>query len=427
MILRLTACASLLSMGAFAAPGVSFHKDIEPILQSRCQECHRSGEIGPMPLMTYQQVRPWAKAMRASVVEGKMPPWPINPHYGKFENDRSLSKQQIDLFTAWVDNGAPEGNPADAPSPRKWTDGWNIPTPDAVLETPSFDMPASGRVEYQYIVVPTGFKEDKWIQMAEIRPGDRTIVHHAQIFIREPGSKWLADVKPGVPFSFELSPSANQRLVNGSSMGTEILTIYTPGMVPDVWKPGTAKLIPAGSDLVFQMHYTASGKPARDRTRLGLVFSKDPPKERVFTMLGVNTQISIPPGDPNYKAETIIPITHDMTMLTLFPHMHLRGKAFQHELIYPNGESETLLKVDKWSLSWQLSYKLQKPIALKPGMKIKATGWWDNSANNPANPDAASNVTWGEQSWEEMLVGFFDVAVDPKVAPRTVHSTRGSE
>jgi hypothetical protein len=276
-------------------------------------------------------------------------------------------------------------------------------------------------------VGPTGFTEDKWIQMAEVRPGARTMVHHAPSFIREPGSKWLADVKPGVPFSFEPSPSPNQRLVNGSSMGSEILTIYTPGMVPDVWKPGTAKLIPAGSDLVFQMHYTASGKAAKDRTRLGLVFAKEPPKERVFTMLGVNTQISIPPGDPNYKAETIIPITHDMTMLTLFPHLHLRGKAFQYELIYPNGESETLLKVDKWSLSWQLSYKLEKPIELKPGMKIKATGWWDNSANNPANPDATSNVTWGEQSWEEMLVGFFDVSVDPKLAPRAVHSTRGAE
>jgi hypothetical protein len=425
MIPRLTGCASLLAMSAFAAPGISFHKDIEPILQARCQECHREGEIGPMPLLTYQQVRPWAKAIKASVVQGKMPPWPINPHYGKFANDRSLSKEQVDLLTAWADNGAPEGNPSDAPPPRAWVDGWNIPTPDVVLEMPqAFEMPASGRIEYQYIVVPTGFTEDKWIQMVEVRPGDRTIVHHGQIFIREPGSKWLADLKPGVPFSFELSPSPTQRLVNGSSMGSEILAIYTPGMVPDVWKPGSAKLIPAGSDLVFQLHYTASGKPGKDRTRVGLVFAKQPPQERVFTMLGVNTRISIPPGDPNYKAETIIPITHNMTMLTLFPHLHLRGKAFQYELIYPNGESETLLKVDTWSLNWQLSYKLQKPIDLKPGMKIKATGWWDNSANNPANPDATSNVTWGEQSWEEMLVGFFDVSVDPKLTPRAVHSIR---
>lgn len=411
MTLRLTGCTALLSMTALAAPTVSFHKDIEPILQDRCQGCHRPGEVGPMPLMTYEQARPWAKAIKSAVVQRKMPPWPINPHYGRFSNDRSLSQEQIDLLAAWADNGATEGSLADAPKPRTWVNGWNIPTPDAVIEMPqAFDMPAAGRVEYQYIVIPTGFTEDKWVQMAEVRPSDRTITHHAQIFIREPGSKWLADQKPGVPLA----------LANSSGMGSEILTIYVPGMVPDVWKPGQAKLIPAGSDLVFQMHYTATGKPGSDRTRLGLVFAKEPPKERVITMLGLNVGISIPPGDPNYKAETIIPINQDMTMLTLFPHLHLRGKAFQYELIQPNGETETLLKVDNWSLNWQLSYKLAEPIALKPGMKVKVTGWWDNSPNNPANPDPTKNVRWGEQSWEEMLVGFFDVAVNPKQMPRNV-------
>lgn len=411
MTLRLTGCTALLSMTALAAPTVSFHKDIEPILQDRCQGCHRPGEVGPMPLMTYEQARPWAKAIKSAVVQRKMPPWPINPHYGRFSNDRSLSQEQIDLLAAWADNGATEGSLADAPKPRTWVNGWNIPTPDAVIEMPqAFDMPAAGRVEYQYIVIPTGFTEDKWVQMAEVRPSDRTITHHAQIFIREPGSKWLADQKPGVPLA----------LANSSGMGSDILTIYVPGMVPDVWKPGQAKLIPAGSDLVFQMHYTATGKPGSDRTRLGLVFAKEPPKERVITMLGLNVGISIPPGDPNYKAETIIPINQDMTMLTLFPHLHLRGKAFQYELIQPNGETETLLKVDNWSLNWQLSYKLAEPIALKPGMKVKVTGWWDNSPNNPANPDPTKNVRWGEQSWEEMLVGFFDVAVNPKQMPRNV-------
>jgi hypothetical protein len=416
MMLRLTGSALLLAMSALAAPSVTFHKDIEPILQDRCQGCHRPGEIGPMALMTYDQARPWAKAIRAAVVQRKMPPWPINPNFGKFLDDRSLSKEQIGLLTAWVDSGAPEGNPADAPKPRTWVDGWNIPTPDVVLEMPqAFEMPAKGRVEYQYIVVPTGFTEDKWVQMAELRPSDRTITHHAQIYIREPGSKWLADQPPGVPFAI-----ANR----SGGMGSEILAIYTPGMVPDVYKPGSAKLIPAGSDLVFQMHYTATGKPGSDRTRLGLVFAKEPPTERVFTMLGANTAISIPPGEPNYRAETIVPITQNMTLLTLFPHLHLRGKAFQFDLIYSTGESETLLKVDQWSLNWQLSYKLAKPIELKPGMKIKATGWWDNSANNAANPDPSLNVKWGEQSWDEMLVGFFDVAVDSKLTPRAVHSTR---
>jgi hypothetical protein len=417
MVRRLICSTALAVMCVAAAPGVSFHKDIEPILQARCQECHRPGEVGPMPLMTYEQARPWAKAIKSAVVQHTMPPWPVNPHFGKFANDRSLTSEQIDLLTAWVDGGAPEGNPVDAPKPRTWVDGWNIPTPDAILEMPiAFEMPAKGRVEYQYIVIPTGFTEDKWIQMVEVRPSDRTITHHAQIFIREPGSKWLADQKPGVPLG----------VANSSGMGSEVLAIYTPGMVPDVWKPGSAKLIPAGSDLVFQMHYTATGKAGSDRTRLGLVFANEPPKERVFTMYGVNPMLSIPPGDPNYKAETIIPINEPMTMLTLFPHMHLRGKAFQYELIYPNGETETLLKVDNWSLNWQLSYKLAKPIELKPGMKVKATGWWDNSPNNPANPDPTKNVKWGEQSWEEMLVGFFDAAVDPKIAHGIVAVNQGT-
>ena len=284
-MLRLTGSAILLAMSALAASSVTFHRDIEPILQDRCQGCHRPGEIGPMALMTYDQARPWAKAIRTAVLAGKMPPWPINPHYGKFSNDRSLSKEQIDLLTAWVDSGAPEGNRADAPKPRTWVDGWNIPTPDVVLEMPqAFEMPAKGRVEYQYIVVPTGFTEDKWVQMAELRPSDRTITHHAQIYIREPGSKWLADQPPGVPLAL-----ANR----SGGMGSEILAIYTPGMVPDVFKPGTAKLIPAGSDLVFQMHYTATGKPGSDRTKLGLVFAKEPPKERAFTMLGAARSSSI--------------------------------------------------------------------------------------------------------------------------------------
>ena len=417
MFWRPICCALLLSAGSFGGSTVLFHKDVEPILQARCQECHRAGEVGPMPLMTYEQVRPWAKAIKSAVVERKMPPWPINPHYGKFSNDRSLSAEQIDLLAAWADSGAVEGNTADAPKPRTWVDGWNIPTPDAVVEMPiAFEMPAKGRVEYQYIVVPTGFTEDKWVQMIEVRPSDRTITHHAQIFIREPGSKWLADQKPGVPFG----------VANSSGMGSEVLAIYTPGMVPDVYPPGQAKLIPAGADLVFQMHYTATGKPGSDRTRIGLVFAKEPPKERVFTMYGVNPMIAIPPGDPNYKAETIIPINEPMTMLTLFPHLHLRGKAFQYDLIYPNGESETLLKVDKWSLNWQLSYKLEKPIELTPGMKVKATGWWDNSPNNPANPDPTKMVRWGEQSWEEMLVGFFDAAVDPKITHGVVAVNSGA-
>jgi hypothetical protein len=424
MFMRIIAMMALVSLCVFAAPTVTFHKDVEPILQNSCQECHRAGEIGPMQLLTYEQVRPWAKGIKAAVVQGKMPPWPADPHFGKFSNDRSLTKAQVDTIAAWVDSGAKEGDKADAPKARTWVDGWNIPKPDAVIEMPhAFEMPASGTVEYQYIVVPTTFTEDKWVRMVEIRPSDRTVVHHAVIFIREPGNKWLADAQPGVPFTPKVS-GPGQRFGNTQGQGSDILCIYTPGMVPDVWKPGQAKQIKAGSDLIFQMHYTASGKPGSDRTKIGLVFSKEPPTERVITMGALNNQFTIPAGDPSFKAEAVTPIMNPVTVISWFPHMHLRGRAFQYDVIYPTGETQTVLKVNDWSLNWQLSYVLDQPLKLQPGAKIKATAWWDNSANNPANPDPKADVKWGEQSWEEMLIGFFDVAVDPKITNRNMYSRR---
>jgi hypothetical protein len=406
---------------AFSAP--TFHKEIEPLLQNSCQECHRPGEIAPMPLLTYEQVRPWAKSIKAAVLKNQMPPWPADPHYGKFSNDRSLSKAQIDTIAAWVDAGAPEGNKTDAPRPRTWVEGWNISKPDAIIEMPqSFDMPASGEVEYQYIVVPTGFTEDKWIQAVEVRPSNRAVVHHAVMFIREPGNKWMAEAKPGVPFVPTVANSG-QRFLNTQGGGvSDVLSIYTPGMVPDAWQPGQAKQIKAGSDIIFQMHYTANGKAGKDQTRIGLVFAKEPPTQRIITIAALNNRFNIPAGDPAFKAEAVAPIANPMTVISLFPHMHLRGKAFQYDVIYPTGETQTILKVENWSLNWQLSYKLEKPLQLQPGVRVKATAWWDNSANNPANPDPKKDVQWGEQSWEEMLVGFFDVAVDPKITNKTVYA-----
>ncbi len=310
--MRLTGLLLFVCAAAFAAP--TFHKDVEPILQNSCQECHRAGEIGPMQLLTYEQARPWAKAIKAAVLQNKMPPWPADPHYGKFSNDRSLSKADIDTIAAWADAGAPEGNKADAPKARHWVDGWNISKPDAIVEMPqAFNMPASGEVDYQYIVVPTGFTEDKWIQQVEIRPSGRTVVHHAVIFIREPGSKWLTEAQPGVPFVPTVA-NAGARFLNTQGQGNDVLGVYTPGMVPDIWKPGQAKQIKAGSDLIFQMHYTASGKPGSDRTRVGLVFSKEPPKERIVTIAAINNRFTIPAGDGNFKAEATAPIQNDMTI-----------------------------------------------------------------------------------------------------------------
>ena len=424
-MIRVTISTLLVSACAFAAPAtVTFHKDVEPILQQHCQECHRPGEIAPFSLLSYEQARPYAKAIKSDVLLKKMPPWPAGDHSVKFSNDRALSQQEVDALVAWADTGAKEGDKSDAPAPRKWIEGWNIDKPDIVVTMPSaFEMPAKGEVEYQYIVMPTGFTEDKWVQAVEVKPGDRTIVHHVVVYVRDPGSKWMADAKPGIPFvPSNLTPQSRFQNVLGAN--NDVLTVYTPGMVPNVWNRGQAKQIKAGADLVIQMHYTANGKATKDQTSVGLVFAKEPPAERIITTAAVNNGFRIPPGEANFKAEATTPIMNSMTMLSLFPHMHLRGKAFQYDLIYPNGETKMLLRVDHWDLNWQLSYKLAEPIKLEPGMKVKATAWWDNSPNNPSNPDPSKEVTWGDQSWEEMLVGFYDVAVDPQITNKNLYQRR---
>jgi hypothetical protein len=254
--MRFVAPALFVSVNMFAA--VTFHKDVEPILQKNCQECHRPGEIAPMSFLTYEQVRPYAKAIKSDILLHKMPPWPADPHSAKFENDRSLTPAEVQIISQWVEDGAKEGDKSAAPPPRKWTEGWNITKPDLVIKMPNpIEVAAKGEIEYQYIVVPSGFTEDRWVQMVEVRPSDRTVVHHAVVYLREPGSKWMADAKPGIAFVPQnLTPSGRFANVLGAS--NDVLTVYTPGMVPDIYKPGQAKQIKAGTDFVIQMHYTAS-------------------------------------------------------------------------------------------------------------------------------------------------------------------------
>jgi hypothetical protein len=413
-----------LSLGsaAFAAP--AFYKDVLPIIQEKCQGCHRPGEIAPMSFMSYKDTRPWAKAIKTAVVTRKMPPWFADPHYGKFANDRSLSQTEIDTLSAWADSGAKEGGAKDAPAPKRWVQGWNIAQPDRVIDLPvEIKVPAKGEVDYQYILVPLNLTGDAWVQMAEVRPSVPTVVHHAVVFVREPESKWLrGEIEEGKPWT----APPNRRTAETFGGGSDILTVYTPGMIPDVWKPGLAKKIRAGSDLIFQMHYTANGKEAVDRTKIGLVFSKQPPSKRVLSVAAVNTGFVIPPGDPDYKVTAVAPHPNEAELLSLFPHMHLRGKAFEYRLVQPTGESETILRVPRYDFNWQLSYKLEKPLKLVPGSKIECTAWYDNSSNNPANPDPKASVKWGEQSWEEMMIGFYDIAVDAGYDRRTFYNRKRS-
>ncbi len=367
-----------------------------------------------MPLLTYAGVRPWAKSIRQAVLARKMPPWFADSKYGHFANDRSLSKSEIDTIVDWVDTGAGEGNPKDAPPARAWPPGWSIGAPDAIFDMPeAVVIPGQGTIEYQYVILPTRFSEDKWVEKVEVRPSDRSTVHHAVVYIREQiPTTWLPNQPIGRPFSL---PAANHRPNPASLTTSDILMVYTPGNSSDSWPHGLGKKIKAGSDLVLQMHYTAKGKDVADRTRIGVVFAKEPPKQAVLTLQMGNDKFVIPAGDANYRVAVSGTLPNDATLISLFPHMHLRGKGFEYLIVGPDGKIETLLKINRYNFNWQLNYRLAEPRVLPAGTRLQWIGYFDNSPNNPKNPDSTAEVRFGEQSWEEMMIGFFDVAVDPKI------------
>ena len=436
MKLNWIAVAIAAGVTASAAPTIStptFYKDIVPVLQNRCQECHRSGEAAPMSFMSYNEVRPWAKAIKTAVLTKKMPPWNADPHFGHFSNDRSMPQAEIEAVTAWVDGGAPAGDPKDAPKPRQFEDGWQIGQPDLLIQMPAaIDVPATGVIDYTYIVIPTGFTEDKWVQFAEIRPGARPVIHHILAFVRPPGSRWLKEAKPGVPYIPERwnapdRQAKREKATQGNledQLPGEMLVGYAPGVPAAKCKPGEAKMVPAGSDIVLQLHYTPNGKPTTDLSKVGLIFSKAPVERRIMTMSALNVFIKIPAGDPNYEAHSHITLTEPVNLVNLAPHMHLRGKDFLFKAVYPTGESETLLSVPHYDFNWQLSYVEQQELPLPKGTRIECTAHYDNSANNPANPDATQEVKWGDQSWEEMMIGFFDISFDAKKAPPPMYGER---
>ena len=412
---------SLIAAEREAAP--TFTKDIAPILQNNCQGCHRPGEIGPFSMLTYEQTRPWASAIRQAVKLKKMPPWFADPKYGKFSNGTALTQTEIDRVTAWVDAGAPKGDPKDMPPPAKFFEGWQIGKPDLVFELPKpFAVPASGVVDYQHVIVPTGFTQDTWVQAAEVRPTDRAVVHHIIAFIREPKSKWFKDQPKG---QFFIAPQVKtEEEPDTSALPSDFLVGYAPGQPAEILRPGQAKLIKAGSDIIFQVHYTPNGKTIGDRTKLGIVLAKEPPRERVLTLSATNGTFKIPPGDPGYRVDASFELGAPVKLAALHPHMHGRGKDFEYRVVYPTGESQTLLSVPHYNWHWQNWYTLEEPIVLPKGTKIECTAHFDNSANNPDNADPAKEVIWGEQSWDEMMVGFFNLTFDAKLPVQNLFTNK---
>ena len=372
---------------------ITYAKHISRILQKNCQECHRPGQIGPMSLMNFDDALAWSDTIREVVSEGRMPPWYADPRYGKFRNDRRLSREDRDTLLAWIDHGTPRGDDKDLPPPRRFPEGWRIGKPDLVIRMPrAYEVPAKtpkGGIPYRYFTIDPGFKEDRWIQRAEARPGAPSVVHHIVMFIQPKGEFFNPDA-PGA-----------------------VLCGTAPGDMPLDLPDGLAKKVPAGARLIFQMHYTPNGKAVRDQSSVGMIFSKKPPRHRVLTKPVYSTAFitrldRIPAGADNYKMESEHVFDEDAHLLHFMPHMHLRGKDFLYEAIYPDGKKEILLSVPRYDFNWQSVYRLADPLAMPKGTKLHCVAHFDNSAKNPNNPDPKKTVYWGDQTWEEMMIGWID-------------------
>ncbi len=334
-----------------------------------------------------------------------------------------MTQHEIDAIAAWADAKAPKGDPKDMPQPVSFVEGWQIGKPDLVFQLPQpFNVPASGVVDYQHIIVPSGFTKDTWVQAAEVRPTDRSVVHHIIAFVREPKSNWFKGEPAGV---FFLAPQVKTTdEPDTSALPSDFLVGYAPGQPAEILRPGQAKLIKAGSDFVFQVHYTPNGKAVVDQTRLGIVLAKEPPKERVLTLSATNGTFKIPPGDPDYRVEASFDINTEVKLSGLHPHMHGRGKDFEYRVVYPTGEQQVLLSVPHFNWHWQNWYNLEQPVVLPKGTKIECVAHFDNSANNPDNADPTKEVSWGEQSWDEMMVGFFNLVFDANMPVQNVLSSK---
>jgi peroxiredoxin len=365
---------------------VTYAAHVAPIVNARCASCHRPGQVAPFSLLSYHDARRWASSIAEVIDDGRMPPWHADPRYGRFANDRSLSARERSILLAWIEQGAPPGDLAQAPAPPPFTPGWSIGTPDVVFELPEpFVVPKEGTLPIERFRVATRLTSDLWIQAAEARPGDRAVVHHICVYIDDHGAGRAQRPKD-----------------------KNLLVAYTPGDRPAVFPPGVAKQLPRGSDLIFEVHYTPIGKVRFDRSMVGIITCKQPPHHLAATR-GISLwSLRIPPRDPDFVARSRWTAPRDIRLLSLTPHMHLRGQSFRYTAHYPDGRSEVLLSVPHYDFNWQSVYRLAEPKPLPKGTTVACEAHYDNSAGNPVNPDPDRTVVWGEQTFDEMLIGFID-------------------
>ena len=390
-----------LPAAAFAADGKAaptFSKDVAPIFNKSCVECHRPTMFAPMSLTTFDEARPWARSIKQRVVSGAMPPWGADTPHGMFKNDPRLTTTEIETISAWVDAGAPKGDDKDLPPAPTFADGWSIGKPDAIFTMDEeFTIPATGTIPYKYFKAPTGLTEDKWIQAIEIHPSARAQVHHVLAYTQPAGTV----PKPG------------------GELGPDNIGGVTPNKPGLVFEPGVARLLKGNSDIVMQIHYTANGKEGKDRTTIGVIFAKQPPTKLAAGGMAINPRFVIPAGDGNAEVRAITPLNRDTLITSYTPHMHVRGKDMTYIAHYPDGTDETLLSVPRYDFNWQISYELAKPKLLPKGTKLEVIAHFDNSTGNKFNPDPTKDVKWGDQTWEEMMIGFFSTVQPPATATGT--------
>jgi thiol-disulfide isomerase/thioredoxin len=398
-------CALDLSDVKATASEVTYHNRISRLVQANCQECHRAGGVAPFALETYEQVTAKSGMIRKMVSRGLMPPWfavaPDPGSHSPWGNDRSLAGRDRTDLLAWLDAGKPLGDAKDAPAPRVFPKDWQIGTPDAVVQLPSpIEIKADGTMPYQNVTVSTSFAEDRWVRGIEIQPTAREVVHHVLVFAQEPGSNGLRG-----------------RFAGEDDERGGFFAAYVPGNDHVIFPEGFAKLLPAGSKLRFQIHYTPNGTATRDQLKLAMIFAPIPP-EHIIRVAGIaNHRLNIPAGASHHPESAVIPIPADVKLLAFTPHMHVRGAAFRYEAVLADGTVRTLLDVPRYDFNWQLSYRYAEPPTLPAGSKIRATAWYDNSTNNPANPDPTKTVRWGPQTYDEMMLGYVEYYVPSEKPP----------
>jgi hypothetical protein len=403
------------------SPKPTYTKDVAPILFKNCTSCHRPGEIAPMSLLTYDDVRPHAKAIRDEVGDGNMPPWHADAPKGTFVNERGLTAAEKETLLRWVATGAERGDPKDMPAAPTYPDGWAMGTPDLVLEmSEDYAVPAEGVIEYEYFYIPTNFTEPKWIQAVELRPGNREVVHHALAFYRAKPDMKRAPVLVPNRTQMELPPTPKQgsRPQRRDQTPSRLLATYAPGTNPQILGPGTALRLEPGGVIELQMHYTANGKAATDRTRVGFRFAKDPEPREVRVSHFFNGTLTLPAGSPDTRVDADISFANDAIIWGIFPHTHVRGKKWEYVLELPDGTKKTVLSVPKYDFNWQTYYMFATPLHVPKGSKLVSSAWYDNSAANKSNPDPKADVKWGDQTWEEMqYTGLLFSPAVPPTAP----------